>query len=173
MHQTARAKIRGHYEVRCYDRHGVLKWTDEIKNLITNVGLDHTLDTELSGGTPVTTWYVGLTDGTPTVDATDTMASHAGWLEIGTSSGDAYDETVRQTWTDAGVSSQSVTNSASKATFTMNDTKTVGGAFLVSDSAKGGTAGTLFSVGAFTGGDKSVVSADTLQVTATFTAADS
>ncbi len=173
MHQTARAKLRGHYEIRCYDRHGILKWSDEIENRIVNVGLDHTLDTELSGGTQVTTWYVGLTDGTPTDAAADTMASHAGWTEVGTSSGDAYDETVRQTWQDDGVTSQSVDNSTNKATFTMNASKTVGGAFLVSNSTKGGTSGTLFSVGAFTGGDKSVVSADTLQVTATFTAADS
>ena len=169
----SRAKFRGHYKLECYDRFGRLKWTDEIDNLITLVGLDHFLDTELSSGTQVTAWAVGLTDGTPTVAAGDTMASHAGWLEVGTSSGDAYDETVREAFVDGGVSSQSVDNSASKATFTMNASKTVGGAFLCSDSAKGGTAGTLLSVGAFTAGDKVVVSGDSVQVTATFTAADS
>ncbi|GAG46997.1 unnamed protein product, partial [marine sediment metagenome] len=36
----------------------------------------------------------GLTDGTPTPAAGDTMASHGGWTEVV-----AYDEGVRQTLT--------------------------------------------------------------------------
>ena len=60
------------------------------------------------------------------------------------------------------------TNSASPATFSINGTTTVGGAFLTSNNTKGGSTGTLFSASDFTGGDRSVVSGDTLTVTYTF-----
>ena len=161
------AKIKGHWEVVCRGSDGEIKWTEEWDNLVTDAGLDHALDTELSGGTQVTTWYVGLTDGTPTAAAGDTMSSHAGWAEVV-----AYTEAARVTWADGGVSSQSVDNSASTATFSINaNSTTVGGAFLTSVNTKSGTTGTLYAVGAFTAGDKSLDSGDTLDVTATFTAA--
>jgi hypothetical protein len=63
-----------------------------------------------------------------------------------------------------------VTNSASKAQFTINATATVGGAFLC--SAASGTTGTLFSAADFSSpGDRSVVSGDVLSVTYTFSLA--
>ncbi len=165
---SARGRMRGRWDVICRGPDGKVKWTDVIENLVVNAGLDHALDTELSGGTPVTTWYVGLTDGTPTVAAGDTMASHAGWTEV-----TAYDEANRVTWVDGGVSSQSVDNSGSTATFTVSaDSTTIGGAFLVSNNTKGGSTGTLYAAGAFSAGDKDLDDDDTLDVTATFTLAD-
>jgi len=160
--------LKGRWEITCRRADGSVKWTDIIENLVTNAGLDHALDSTLSAGTQITTWYIGLTDGTPTVAAGDTMSSHAGWAEV-----TAYDEAVRQTWSDGGVSSQSVSNSASAATFTIDtNSTTVGGAFLTSNSTKGGSTGTLFAVGAFSAGDKSLDDNDTIDVTATYTAAD-
>jgi hypothetical protein len=47
---------------------------------------------------------------------------------------------------------------------------TVKGLFLISDSTKGGTTGTLFSTAAFTGGTQAVNSGDTLKVTYTVAA---
>lgn len=161
------SKITGHWKMVCRGKDGKVKWTEEWDNLVTNAGLDHALDTELSGGTPVTSWFVGLTDGTPTAAAGDTMASHAGWAEV-----TAYSEATREAWVDGGVSGQSVDNSGTVAQFSINaDTTVVGGAFLVSVSTKGGTTGVLYAVGAFTAADKSLDSGDTLDVTATFTAA--
>ena len=62
-----------------------------------------------------------------------------------------------------------ITNSGSPATFSINATATVGGAFLTSDNTKGGTSGILFSAADFgSPGDRSVVSGDTLNVTYTF-----
>jgi hypothetical protein len=62
-----------------------------------------------------------------------------------------------------------ITNSASPAAFTINGTTTVGGAFLISNSTKGGTTGTLFSAADFASpGDRSVANGDTLNVTYTF-----
>jgi hypothetical protein len=61
------------------------------------------------------------------------------------------------------------TNAALPAAYSINGTTTVGGAFLTSDNAKGGTAGILFSAADFSSpGDRSVVSGDTLTVSYTF-----
>src|SRR5690606_5220765 len=156
--------VMGRWQITCRDKHGNIKWTDHIDNLVTNAGLDYLLDAGLSGGTQVTTWYVGLTDGAPTPAAGDTMASHAGWTEV-----TAYDESTRVAWTDGGVSNQSVSNSGSAAEFTIStNSTTVGGAFLVSENTKGGSSGTLYAVGAFSAGDKLLDDGDVLTVTATF-----
>lgn len=145
----------------------VLKWDETIKNIIPNVGLDDILDKYYKGSAYTASFFVGLTDGTPTVAAGDTMASHAGWTEVV-----AYSEGARQTLTLGAVSGQSVDNSASKAAYSINaDSTTIGGALITTDSTKGGTAGILGGVAAFTGGDKSADNGDTLNVTATLTQA--
>lgn len=154
------------YEVECFDSEGNLKWSDVIHNLVTTAGLNDILDKYLKGSTYTAAWYVGLTSGTPTAAAGDTMSSHAGWTEIAD-----YSESVRQTLTLGSVSGGSVSNTASKAVFTINGTATVGGAFVVSNSTKSGSTGTLYGVGAFTGGNKGVSSGDSLSLTITLTAA--
>lgn len=157
--------LRGRWGVTCRDRFGNVRWDDVIENLVVDAGVNYALDAALSAGTPITSWFIGLTDGTPTVAAGDTMASHAGWTEV-----TAYDEAARLAWTDGGVSAKSVGNSASVATFTVSVNGTViGGAFLTSVNTKGGTTGTLYAAGAFSAGDKTLDDNDTLDVTATFT----
>lgn len=159
--------IKGHWRLRAFDPQGALIREDEWDNLVTDEGLNELLSAALAGGTPTTTWYVGLTGGTPTAAAGDTAASHAGWTEV-----TAYTEAARQTWTPGAVSSKSVSNSASKATFTINaDSTTIGGAFLASISTKSGTTGKLYAIGAFGGGDLTLSNGSTLEVTATFTTA--
>ncbi len=164
--QIETIQLENHYLIECFDSDGNLKWIEEIWNLITNVGLNDVLNQYLKGSAYTAAFYVGLTDGTPTTAAADTMSSHAGWTEIAD-----YSESVRQTLTLGTVASQSVDNSASKAAYSINGTATVGGAFIVTDSTKSGSSGTLYGVGAFTGGDKSVSSGDTLNVTVTCTSA--
>lgn len=116
---------------------------------------------------PLARGYAGLTDGTPTAAAGDTMSSHAGWVEV-----TAYDEAARQTLTLGSVSAGSVDNSASKAVFTISANATiVGGAFIVSNSTKGGTTGVLYGIGAFSGGDRTLADGDTITITITATAA--
>jgi hypothetical protein len=62
-----------------------------------------------------------------------------------------------------------ITNSASPAVYNVNDTATVGGAFLISNDTKGGTTGVLFSAADFSApGDRNVSSGDTITVTYTF-----
>lgn len=157
------------FEVECFDKNGNLKWRDIIKNLVVNEGLDDALDKYFKGSAYTAAHYCGLTDGTPTVAAGDTMSSHAGWTEV-----TAYDESVRQTVTWGSVSSQSVDNSASKAVFTISsNSTTIGGAFIATDSTKGGSSGILYGGGAFTAGDKSLDDDDVLNVTVTATASAS
>jgi hypothetical protein len=167
------ARAMGKYFFECFDKDGNLKWTAESKNLVVNVGLQYMAGTALDGATSrITTWYIGLygAGSSNNPAASDTMSSHAGWTENTT-----YSNATRPAATFAVATTPSgsgnpsvVTNSASKATFNINGSTTVGGAFLTSDSTKGGTTGTLFSASDFTGGDRSVVNGDTLQVTYTF-----
>lgn len=144
---------------------GALKWHEAWENIVVDQGLNDLLDVTLSGATQDTTWFVGLVSATPTVAAGDTLASHAGWTEV-----TAFDETNRVAWVDAGAASQSITNSASPAVFTINANGTaVGGAFLAGVNT--GTSGRLYAAGAFTAGNKDLDDGDTLSVTATFSAA--
>lgn len=159
------AQIEGRWQVTCRGPDGKVKWVDEIRNLVVNQGLDHLLSAALAGGTQITAWYLGLIDATPTIAGGDTLASHAGWAEVSDYTGD------RKAWTAGSVSGQSVSNSASVATFAINASVTVGGAFLASVAT--GTAGTLYAGGAFAGGNRALQNGDTLEVTATFTTAAS
>ena len=155
-------KFTNIYTLECYDKDGNLKWTDEVHNLVTTEGLNDNLDKYLKGSAYTAAWYVGLTDGTPSFAAGDTLASHAGWAEQSGYTGD------RQALTLGTVSGGSVDNSASKAQFSITSTQTIGGAFIATVAT--GTAGVLYGGGAFTGGDKAVDNGDTLNVTATLTA---
>ena len=169
MSTKSRARLGGVFTVECRDAKGNLKWFEVADNIVPNGGLQDILDAYFPAGAGAgpTNLYVGLTDGTPTVAAGDTMASHAGWTEV-----TAYSEGTREAYTDVR-SSQTVSNSASKASFSISSNgQTIGGAFLTDNSTKGGSTGVLVAVAAFTGGDKSADSGDTLNVQYDFTAAD-
>lgn len=143
---------------------GGIRWRDGFNNLVVDVGLDHALDITLSGGSQDTTWFVGLLAATPTPAANWTAASLAAVDFV------TYTESVLQAFVDGGVTSQSLDNSGSTADFEISsDTQTIGGAFLITDNAKGTPAGTLYAAKAFTGGNKAADNLDTLKVTVTFT----
>ena len=156
----------GVYTVTCVGADGVEKWTDTFHNLVMNGGLANMNGVYFGAGTQSTTWYLGLVTGPgsgTTYAATDTLASHAGWTES-----TAYTGTRKSvTFGSATTANPSViSNSASPSSFVMNATATIAGAFLCNVAS--GTSGVLFSAGDFTGGDKSVASGDTLNVTYTF-----
>lgn len=166
------ASATGRYTIECYDKDGNLKWRDESKNLVVNVGLQYMAGAALTSTAQITTWYLGLYGAASSNNpaAGDTMSSHAGWTEV-----TAYSEATRPAATFAAATNANpsvVTNSASVAAFSINGTTTVGGAFLTSNNTKGGTTGTLFSAADFQSpGDRSVVNGDTLNVTYTFSLA--
>jgi hypothetical protein len=169
---SEQAQATGVYYVECHDKDGKLKWSAESKNLVVNAGLAYMAGTALTSVTQITTWYIGLygAGASNTPAAGDTMSSHAGWTEVVPYSNATR---VAATFVTATTANPSVvTNSASPASFTINATSTVGGAFLTSGSAKSGTTGTLFSAADFASpGDRSVVSGDILSVTYTFSLA--
>ena len=166
------AKATGVYHVECHDKDGNLKWSADTKNLVVNEGLAYMAGTALTSVAQITTWYIGLygAGASNTPAATDTMSSHIGWTEVVPYSNATR---VAATFVTATTANPSVvTNAASPATFNINATSTVGGAFLTSGSAKSGTTGTLFSAADFSSpGDRSVVSGDIISVIYSFSLA--
>jgi hypothetical protein len=155
------------YHIEARNAQGKLLWTEEFKNAVVTDGLNDSLTKHLKGSNYTAAWYVGLTDGTPTVDPTDVMNSHAGWVEVV-----AVDEATRQALTLGSAAAGSIDNTAAKAVYTISTNATVvGGAFITSGSALSGTSGILYGAGAFTGGDKTLSDGDTLTITITCTAA--
>jgi hypothetical protein len=167
FNETAAAK--GKFTVTCRDSEGNLKWEDVIDNLVVNVGLQDMNTKYFTGSSYTAAWYLGLygSGSTNNPAASDTMSSHAGWTEV-----TAYSQSTRPACTFGTASTANpsvISNSGSPATFSINGTTTVGGAFLTSNNTKGGTTGTLFSAADFQSpGDRAVVNGDTLTVTYTF-----
>ena len=157
-------RLKNTWEVVCKGSDGKEKWRELNDNLIVTVGLNALLTEFFKGSSYTATWCVGLKS-TGTALAADTMSSHSSWTEI-----TDYSESVRQTIVLGTPAAGSVDNSASKATFSINGTTTIFGAFLANASAKGGTGGTLYGVVDF-GSSRAVISGDTLEITVTLTAA--
>lgn len=137
-----------------------------LKNTVVNEGKNLLLGTAFHADTQITTWYIGLMDNASYTanPGTDSMASHAGWLEWGLAGGTAgYSETVRQTWGVGAASSQSITN-GTPATFSINASGTLKGCFVCTSNTKGGTSGTLWSTLAF-GSTVAVTNGDSIKVT--------
>jgi len=141
-------------------------------NLVTTVGKNLALDTYLAGTAyTVVGPYMGLVSSVSwsAVAAADTMASHAGWLEAGGTNAPTY-TAPRKTcaWSGAAAGSKAL---SAALTFAATGTGTVKGCFLAFGAGAlttlDNTAGTLYSVGTFTGGDQPVVSGNTLNVSYT------
>lgn len=160
----APAHAVGKWQLVARDEHGEIIDVREWENIVVTEGKNHLLSSALDGASQIATWYLLLTSGTPTVAAGDTAASHAGWTEI-----TDYSEGSRQTWTGGTAAAGSIDNSGSPATFTIDaNGTTIGGAGLISNNTKGGTTGVLYAAGAFTGGNLTLNTGSTLEVTATF-----
>lgn len=145
-------------------------------NVVTNQGLDKLLNVMFgaAGGgeeTQITTWYVTL------VESNTTPAAGLTYATPTYTESTAYTEGTRPAYVETASSGQSINNSASKATFTINASKTIYGSSLVgggtAPTTKGDTAGGgyLYCYSLF-GSSKSVVSSDVLNITITLTAAD-
>lgn len=151
------------YLIECF-RDGKLLWAEEVHNTVVDEGLNDVLNKYLKGSSYTAAFYVGL-KGAGTIAAGDTMASHAGWTEV-----TGYSEGARPALTLGTVAAKSVDNLASKAVFTANGSSTVAGAFVTTNSTKGGSTGTLYGAADFSG-SRSLISGDVLNVTVTCTSA--
>lgn len=162
-------KAGGVFTATCFMPDGSIRWKAEAHNLVVNQGLQDMNTKYFKGSTYTATWFIGLygaaTSNNPL--ATDTAASHPGFTEI-----TPYSNVTRPvaTFGTASTADPSVIdNSSSAASFSINATATIGGAFLISDGTKGGSAGVLFSAADFESpGDRSVFVGDIITITYTF-----
>ena len=148
-------------------RDGELLGVERSPNIVVNQGLNHILDVVFHNVTQVATWYIAIFKGNYTPVATDTAAN----IASNSTEATEYTETTRQEYIEAAAASQSITNTANKAKFTINATVTIYGAFLVSTNTKSGTTGTLAAASRFAS-QRDLVNLDELLVTYTLTAAD-
>jgi hypothetical protein len=161
------AEAHGVFTVTCYDSNGNQKWVDIAPNLVVNVGLQDMNTQYFRGSTYTAAWYIGLIDGnaaSTTYSGGDTLASHAGWTENTSYSGNRKAVTFGAA-TLSNISN--INNAGSVASFTMNATANIAGAFLANVAT--GTSGLLFSEADFQApGDRSVVNGDVINVTYSF-----
>lgn len=159
----------GVFKATCIAPDGSVKWETKAHNLVVNEGLQHMNTQYFKGSGYTAAWYIGLYGAASSNDPTanDTAASHPGFTEITPYSNATRPAATFGTATTADPSV--IDNSGSVASFSINAGATVGGAFLISDDTKGGSAGVLFSASDFAApGDRTVASGDTLLVTYTF-----
>ena len=170
-----KAKFGAMFEVECWrlDKDTgkrFLAWREYNHNIVTNEGLNHILDVTLHGKTLISPWYVvmsktdeaaaaGMTYKTPVYDELT-----------------EYDEATRPEYVEAAASSQSITNSANKATFTISGTVTCYAAGLVGgsstkDDVTDDAAHVLLCYSKF-GSSRATVDDDVVNVTVTMTVAD-
>lgn len=154
--REGQTKLEGFVLVEHWDPNGKLLYRDEGENLVVDEGINFILDTSLSGSTQDTTFFIGLKD-TGTVLATWTLTSITEITAIYTGN--------RPAWTENDTAAdESVSNSASPASFAITGTDTVFGAFLATVNT--GTAGTLIGAKDFAA-SQAVNNGDTLNVTYT------
>lgn len=157
--------VAGRYDCQIVrDGKVIDEWSQE--NLVVNEGLNALLNVMFNASTQITTWYCGLFEGNYTPVASVTAAT----ISSASTELTAYVAATRPEYNEAASSAQSTTNSANRANFVFNATKTVFGAFLISSSVKNSTTGTLFSAARFAT-SKSVESGDELLLTYTVVAA--
>lgn len=163
--------LKGKFIWTCYDKDGKFKWKDESHNTVVDLGANYLLDNTFATGAivgPFLGIITGATAGGPVITSADSMtaAGHAGWLEVGNANNPKL-MSARPTVVFAAASAR--TKVMTTAAVTASGAGTAKGSFLVLNtgavSTIDSTAGTLFSVGAFTGGDKLLATGDTLQVT--------
>lgn len=161
-------KPKGTYHVTCHDSNGSLLWEEDINNVVCTAGKNLALDTILSGSAyTVTGPYMGLISSVSwsATAATDTMASHSGWTEAGSTNAPTFASRGTVAFSSASAGSKSTSSAVS---FTMTGAGTLEGCFLVYGSGAvntiGSTAGTLLSAGAFTSGSQVVSSGNVVTV---------
>ncbi len=154
-------KLKGIFRIEHF-RNGKIINIHEEYNDIVNEGYDAILDIMFHNDTQISTWYIGLIDnaGFSALAAADTMASHAGWVELS-----EFDETLRPEWDEDAASGQSITNS-SAVVFNMNATKTVKGILITSNNTIDGHTGTLWATGLLSSA-QAVENGDQLRITYT------
>jgi hypothetical protein len=157
---------RACYQLECRRADGNVRWRDLFTNTVVTSGKNDLLTQYFKGSGYTATWFVGLIDaaGFTAISSGDTMASHSGWAENA-----AYSNAGRPALSLGSAAAGSIDNAASVAAFAINGVATLKGAFIATNTAKGGSVGTLYSAGTFPS-NRAVGPGDTLNVTVTLTA---
>lgn len=157
----------GVYTATCVGPDGQIKWTDTFHNLVVNEGLVNMNTSYFKGSGYTAAFFLGLVSGatSPTYAAGNTIASHAGWTELVPGTAYTGNRPAVTFGTATSANPSVLTSTAVSYAMLVNGT-VVAGAFLCTVAS--GTSGTLFSAGSFTGGNKTVDSGDTLNVTYSF-----
>lgn len=167
---TIKIRVRSHWFTELWRDGELIDQWDQY-NTMPNQFRDHMLDAVLSDATSYATWYIGLISDATLTPATTMTYATPGFTEATSYTGD------RKVWQEAGVSSGSITNEASKASFTLNGNDTsLSGYFLTNVSTPGDTAaanGILGPVSAFSSGSKtSLENGDIMKVYCTVSLTD-
>ncbi len=177
------AALGGYYKVECLGPDGEMKWTDTVKNIVTQEGKVVALNAAFKAAAFTQTSYIGLisaTNYTTPAAVTNTAAGISvsvatnGWCEVVNT---VVAARGTPTWGTSTGGAGNATLACTAVPFTINNTLVIKGCFLVlkdlagagPSATTGSTTGALYSAGLFTGGDKSVGSGDTLNVTYTGT----
>jgi hypothetical protein len=168
-------QIEGRVRVEHY-RDGKCLWDDwePEPNIVPTVGLNHFLDVVMGAVAKSTTWYVGIfkNNVAPLAGHTATELGSVG--SYGECQDADYDLplTNRPEYIDVAAAAGVMTNTASKAQFTIAATITVYGAAMVDVQAKTSAAGTMLAAKLFTN-SRAVIDNDELFVTYQMTATSS
>ena len=131
-----------------YDRVNGGEWTEN-PNLITNEGLTHMLNVSMGTTPKPAGYFLALFSAAAAPQATWTAASFASTASEIVSSTEGYSGATRPAWTPTNTATQSIDNmapsSVAKVTIKTASTLTVQGAAILTNSAKGSTAGVLIS----------------------------
>jgi hypothetical protein len=165
-------QAEGVYTIKCFEYEGGrLLWEETFDNVVCTVGKNLMLQTALTGSAyTVTGPYMGLISsvGWVATNASDTMASHSGWNEAGSTNAPTFASRITPSF---GTATGGAISTSTPVQFTMASGGTLEGAFIVYGSGAsatiGNTGGTLLSAGAFTGGAQPVNSGNLIQVSYT------
>jgi hypothetical protein len=122
------------------------------RNLIVDQGVMKALGVMFFTDAKIATWYLTLFSGSTTPGATVTAANMASVLGEITSTTEGFSNATRPAFVTAAPAANIISNVASQAAFNIVATTSItatGGA-LISDSARGGASGFLWSAGLFT-----------------------
>lgn len=134
-------------------------------NIMPQQSVDHIASLIRGGGaSPISGWYIGLFENNYVPDSSVTAAD----LQTAVGESQAYDESNRQDWNNIYDGVGFIGNTGVPAEFTMNASKNIHGAFIVSNATKGGTSGILLSIARFST-VKAVEAGTVLRVTAGLT----
>jgi len=184
---TEQANAQGFYSIECRDSAGRLKWTDEIHNVVVTEGKNSALTNFLKGSAFTQTVFMGLIESTgygfagaqgSGVAATNLASSIT--AVAGASPANGWNEAPSGVCATRGTPSFGSASAGALAlstalAFSILATATIKGVFLITKnaagtaatSAVGNTAGSIYSAGLFSGGDKAVANGDTLSVSYT------